>query len=169
MSFSLPRGLRDFVNFKDQRVYYNTDRGTVGGEQMILFDGFYACLLLGILHTGLGKPETVDETDTFPAGYPNTFKSFREYIAALLVQAELRRTSTEDYGQNEYERAISKLLQVDAPTGLSEDGIKLANLYAAGGFAFLATSMRPKPANAVNFLLRFHDLCTQEGILDERA
>ena len=168
MSFSLPIGLRDFFNFKDLRMYSGSDRGVLGEGQMILFDGYYASLLVGVLHTGIGKSESL-ETEAFISGYPIDYKASREFIAALIVEAELRRVATKEYKQNDFEHAISKLLQVDAPTGLSSEGLELSNLYAAGGFAFLADKLRPKPSNAVNFFLRFNDLCVQEGILDEQS
>ena len=135
---------------------------------MILFDGYYASLIVGVLSAGLGKPEDL-ETDSFIPGYPNHYKASREFIAALIVEADLARVATKDYGQNDFEQAISKLLQVNAPTGLSSQGIELANLYSAGGFRFLVDKMQPKPSNSMNFFLRFNALCIQEGILDEQT
>lgn len=161
MSFFLPGGLRDFFGFADQRMYARTDRGQFGDAQMILFDGFYACLLLGVLKARLGKKDDL-ETQRFIEGYPTEYSASRDFIAALVVDAELRRVGTDKYDQSDFERGISRLLQVDSPTGLSAEGLEAANLYAAGGFSFLEERLRPRPGNSTSFFLRFHDLCEEE-------
>ena len=161
MSFFLPEGLRSFFTFEGQRMYARSDRGSIGNGQLILFDGFYASLLIGLTRAGIGKREDL-ETQRFIEGYPSEYSSAREFVAALIVDAELRRAGTENYEQSDFEREIAKLLRVDAPTGLSAAGLELANLYAAGGFAFLEDRMQPRPANTPNFFLRFHDLCAEE-------
>ena len=162
MSFFLPNGLRDFFGFSEQRMYARSDRGVLGTGQMILFDAFYASLLVGIAHGRLGKKEDL-ETQRFIEGYPNEYGPSREFIAALIVDAELRRTGTDGHSDVEFERAISKLLKVDTSTGLSASGLELANLYAAGGFSILHDRLVPRPGGTASFFLRFHDLCAGEG------
>lgn len=161
MSFRLPVGLREFFGFVDQRMYARTDRGALGTGQMILFDGFYASFLVGVMQSRLGKEEEL-ETQRFVEGYPNEYAASREFIAALIVDAELRRTGTEQYSDMDFERAISKLLKVDTPTGLSVVGLELANLYAAGGFGIIEDRLVPRPGGTTSFFLRFHDLCAVE-------
>ena len=162
MSFFLPNGLRDFFGFSDQRMYARAaDRGILGDGQMILFDGFYACLMLGVLKGGLGKKEDL-ETQRFIEGYPKEFSPSRDFIAALVVDAELRRVGTDEYDNSDFERGISKLLQVDSPTGLSAVGLEAANLYAAGGYSLLEERLKPRPGDATSFFFRFNDLCEEE-------
>lgn len=161
MSFFLPKGLREFFDFQHQRMFASTDGGKIGDRQLILFDGFYASLLIGVTRAGMGKKQDL-EIDHFVPNYPREFSATREYIAALIVDAELSRKTTKEYKQADFEREISKLLRVDAPTRLSDTGIELVNLYAAGGFAFLEERLRPRPTNTTNFLVRFHNLWSEE-------
>lgn len=164
MNFLLHKGVRDYFGFRDQRMFHGTSGDQDRRRELILFDAYYACLLVGTCISGLGDESDIDGREFLPSpGYPEPFRDSKEFIAGLIVEAELRRLDTENYSHRDFERAIAKLLDVNSPTRLSEDvGISKANLYAAGGFDFISEKLQPKPVSAQEFLLRFHDLWNRE-------
>ncbi|PCI52860.1 MAG: hypothetical protein COB36_14230 [Alphaproteobacteria bacterium] len=132
------------------------------GKAFLLFDGFYAGLLLGLQLGRLSEKSSL-EKNNFIIGYPDVYLDSRSYIAGLVVEAELRRLDTVNYSQADYEREIAKLLDPDEPSRLSkENGIEAVNLYAAGGFEYLREKMKPKPTSVQNFLIRYHELWDEE-------
>ena len=161
MSFVLPSGVRDYFGFRDTRAFAETGLHETGPRNFLLFDAFYACLLLGLREARLGKDD-LTEKSSFVLEYPKEFKGAREYVAGLIVEAELKRLDTEKYTERDFEREIAKLLDLNVPTRLSEDGIQRANLYAAGGYQLLRTKLQPKPTSVEDFLARYHALWNQD-------
>jgi len=162
MSFILHKSAREYFGYRDQRMFQSSPREQDRSRDLLLFDAYYACLLVGTCLSGLGRESDLESTN-FIEGYPEPFKSSKEFIAGLIVEAELRRLDTEEYSDRDFEREIAKLLDVNSPTRLSEgNGMTKANLYAAGGFEFIAENLQPKPVTAQEFLLRFHDLWERE-------
>lgn len=162
MSFVLHRDLREYFGFQNTRAFVTTGIPEDGPRQFLLFDAFYACLLLGVREEKLG-PDDLLENDRFTEVYPESFRASREFIAALIVDAELKRLDTEHYTERDFEREIAKLLDVNEATHLRDpEGILCANSYAAGGFEYLRTELRPKPTSVQDFLLRYHDLWTDD-------
>lgn len=160
MSFLLHKGVRAYFGYRHpEGMFYQTPRDGDKSRDFLLFDAFYACLMVGTCISGMGQESDLEGSTFYPAGYPEVFRESKEFIASLVVEAELRRLDTEDYSSRDFEREIAKLLDVNSPTRLSEAaGVEKANLYAAGGFDFLEEYLQPKPVNVQDFLLRFHDM-----------
>ena len=163
MSFVVHCDLREYFGFRGGRAFAATGIPEEGPRQFLLFDAFYACLLLGLARETLGKEEVL-EGDPFVVGYPEDFRQSREFIAGLIVETELRRLDTEYYSERDFEREIAKLLDLNEPTRLSNStGITCANLYAAGGFEYMRDALQPKPTSVEDFLLRYHDLWSNDA------
>ncbi|WP_431470132.1 hypothetical protein [Sphingosinithalassobacter sp. LHW66-3] len=158
--FVLPEGAREFFDYSAQKLFGKFSRSAGEQRDMIMFDAFWASLVVGLLARKQGDAESL-KGDRFLAAYPDDYEPFAEYIAGLLVEAELATLHTEDYTERQLERAISRLLKVSAPTRLSPDGLKLLNLYAAGGFKILADRMRPRPSDASSFMQRYEALLAE--------
>ena len=159
MSFILHSGAREYFDYRDQRMFSSTSHDRNRSRDFILFDAYYACLLVGTCISGMGQESDLEASTFIAAGYPDAFRESKEFIAGLVVRAELLRLNTESYSSRDFEREIAKLLDVNSPTRLSEGyGIDRANRYAAGGFDFIEEKLRPKPVSAANFLLRFYDM-----------
>lgn len=159
MSFLLHKGVRSYFGYRDQKMFSNTPRDDDRGRDFLLFDAFYACLMVGTCISGMGREDDFEGSTFFPGGYPEVFRESKEFIAGLVVEAELRRLDTENYTSRDFEREIAKLLDVNSPTRLSETaGVDKANLYAAGGFDYLEEHLQPKPTSVQDFLLRFHEM-----------
>lgn len=158
--FYLHRDTRNMFGFKNQKMF---SKGVGAGSQakdMLLFDAYWASLCIGLYKRKLGKLDDLEKDRILPA-YPEDYDGQADYIAGLLVEAELFTLHTEDFSEKDFERAISKLLKVSSPTRLSPEGMRQLNLYAAGGFEIMRDRMKPKPTDPANFLSRFSQLLTQ--------
>lgn len=160
--FILPDGARDFFGYEPQRLFARVSRLAGARRDMILFDAYWACLCVGLLAREQASSDKL-EKDRFLVAYPEDYEPYGEYVAGLLVEAELAALHTENYTESELERAISDLLKVSAPTRLSPKGLGLLNRYAAGGFEIIKDKMRPRPTDVPNFLLRYQSVLDQLG------
>lgn len=158
--FVLPDGARDFFDYEPQRLFAKVARQTGARRDMILFDAYWACLCVGLRAREQATPDKL-EKDRFLTTYPDDYEQYGEYVAGLLVEAELAALHTDDYTESELERAIADLLKVSAPTRLSPKGLSLLNRYAAGGFQILKDKMRPRPTDVPNFLVRYQSVLDQ--------
>jgi len=158
MSFYLHTGFRKFFSFDAGRMFAKAGGRDEAASSFLMFDGFYACLLVGLQLEKLQLNTTKLEKQYFIDRYPEVYDQSRDYIAGLLVEAELRRLDTANYGASEFEREIAKLLNPDEQTRLSQAGVDAVNAYAAGGFEYLRIALNPQPTSAQNFLVRFHEL-----------
>jgi len=157
MSFFLHSGLRVYFGYESGKMFKKSSLPSDGSPTMLLFDAFYAGLLVG-LHTGRMADQKSLEKQYFIDHYPNEFEPAREYIAGLLVEAELRRLDgTKQCSERQFEREIAKLLDADEPSRLSQNGIEALNSYAAGGFELIREALKPNPTSVQDFLLRFHE------------
>lgn len=152
--FVLPDGARDFFGYKPQRLFADVARQSNARRDLILFDAYWACLCVGLLAREHASNEEL-ESDRFLTAYPEDYEPYGEYIAGLLVEAELAAMHTETFTEAELEHAIAELLKVSAPTRLSPKGLGLLNRYAAGGFQIIKDKMRPRPTDVSNFLMRY--------------
>ena len=159
--FVLHKEARIYFDYVDQRMFGRTKSSDAARGSLILFDAYYAGLMLGLSCRRTGTSEMLDGAN-FLASYPNEYEPYREYIAGLLVDAEVTALHSEDYSEQQLERSIAKLLQVASPTRLSAEGMHILNLYAAGGFELLRSRMGPKPSDPSNFLIRYQDILRSE-------
>lgn len=129
-----------------------TDR-TVSGSRYIMFDTYYVCLLLGLDARRLGPAEEL-EGDRFIDNYPEDYKAQADYIAGLLIDAELDRNRIDLSNKASVEAQMVLLLDPSNPTGLSAVGSERLNRYAVGGFARVEEEMIA-PAKLEDLLVRY--------------
>lgn len=152
MSFHLPSEARKFFRGV-------IDRQPSGGR-FILFDAYYLCVLLGLKHRKLGAEDEL-EADNFIGHYPDQYRPQADFVAGLLIDAEIDREQLKANDKAGIERKMIHLLNPSSPTGLSLDGSKLLNRYAVGGLMQLEEDMTP-PAKLEDLLVRYADLWTAE-------
>lgn len=147
MSFVMPKAARAFFRTITER--------TVPGSRYIMFDTYYVCLLLGLDARRLGPAEEL-ESDRFLPGdaYPEDYKAQADYIAGLLIDAELDRNRIDLTNKASVEGQMVLLLDPSNPTGLSAIGSERLNRYAVGGFARIEEEMIA-PAKLEDLLVRY--------------
>lgn len=141
MSFVLPKGARQFFKALDGG----------GQERWLLFDTWYVCMMLGIQKRRLGPKDELDGI-VFISEYPEAFRPHSDFIAGLLIDAELTRQKIDLEDKASVESEMVKLLDPTRATSLHEDGIELLNRYAVAGFEEIQERMLP-PARIEDLLV----------------
>ncbi|MGF9693779.1 hypothetical protein AAIH46_13250 [Rhizobium sp. 0TCS1.26] len=161
MAFILPKGVRDYFGFDNQRAFARS-RGASRDAvpRFLMFDAYYCCLMLGLDTAMLGDESALEPVSFLPI-YPETYRGQVELIAALLVDAELRRLRIDTDDRDDIERQMVQLLDLSSVTRLSSEGDSLLNRYAASGFNRLRDGIL-KVDNLEDFLVAYHALWNGE-------
>lgn len=150
MNFTLPAKARPFFRTVTERT-----------PRYLMFDSWYLCALVGLRERTLGPRDELEDT-YFIDAYPEDFRAQADFIAGLLIDAELDRKGIDVEEKASVEREMVLLLDPGRTTGLSEPGVELLNRYAVAGFARLQESMLP-PANVDDLLVKYADLWTEDA------
>ncbi|MCO6185213.1 hypothetical protein [Rhizobium sp. L1K21] len=134
------------------------DSQPIKGVRFLDIDKFYACLMLGFRYAQLASdPSLMPAFLAAGAKYPDAYQPYDSYLLGLLVEAEIRRRNLDPKNRDLIEQETVKLLDPHSPLGLSEDGIRFMNRYAAKGFEILRDAMAP-PRSVDDFLVAYADL-----------
>lgn len=146
MSFHMPG---------DARTFFKALIGTreSGATRFLMFDAYYACLMVGLEARKLGAESEV-ESEVFVAEYPDAYSSQSDIIAGLLIDAELERKGIDASDRASVEDEMIKLLNPASATRLSTNGDRLLDLYAAYGIRQILDKMLP-PSNVEEFLVAY--------------
>lgn len=117
------------------------------------FDLYYLCLMMGLATGRKAEPGGGE----FIGYYIDDYKSSGRLIAGMLIVAELKSFRIDMSAKADVRRIIAELLDPTSPTGLSDEGMRNLNRYAAGGFSYLSEN-REKPYHADEFLSDYRGL-----------
>lgn len=115
------------------------------------FDTYYFCFMAGIA-TGRKETKPTASTTEFIDYFPDRYKSRGKLLVALFLSQELKEMGVEMNEKKAVHSTISPLIKPDSPNYLSEEGIKLFNGYAHGGFDTLLDWFDDKPRSLETFL-----------------
>lgn len=132
----------------------------IPGVRYRMFDTYYICLLLGLRARKLGHEDDL-ESDRFVENYPEEYRSQADFIAGLLIDAELDRKDIDLSNKQSVEREMILLLDPSSPTGLSDKGSELLNRYSVAGFELLQQEM-PAPAKIEDLLVKYAEIWREE-------
>lgn len=126
-----------FILSKNGREYYKQINNRKDGGKTFdyMFDIYYFGLLVGFTIGRLGKDSDL-ENEEFIKNYPGNYENISNIISGLLINAEMKRRDIQKEDRNSIERLIVELISKKT-LGLSDEGIKLLNLYSAGGMNFI--------------------------------
>lgn len=145
MNFTLPTKARTFFKVVTERT-----------PRYIMFDSWYICALVGMNERSLGSKDELEDT-YFIDAYPEAYRATADFIAGLLIDAELDRKGIDVDNKASVEKEMILLLDPSRSTGLSETGVELLNRYAVGGFARVEDSMLP-PAKVEDLLVKYAEM-----------
>lgn len=115
------------------------------------FDIFYFCFMAGI--AGGHKPQVQQsETAQLVDYFPERYRGRREQIVAMFLARELQELAVDSTQKEIVNSAISKLIDPHAQNFLSDEGVKLFNNYANGGYELLIGWFDDKPRQLDTFL-----------------
>ena len=134
------------------------DSRSTKGVQFLDIDKFYACLMLGLRAGQMASdPELRPPFLAAGATYPEAYQAHDSSLLALLVEAEIRRRRLDSKDRDLIEKETVKLLNPRSPLGLSVDGVRFMNQYAAKGFEILRDAMAG-PRSVDDFLVAYAHL-----------
>jgi len=90
-------------------------------------------------------------------GYPEEYlEESRDYIAGLLIATEIKHSGTDQKNPMELEELMTRLINHEAQTRLSKEGVERLDAYAYSGMEWLVDTI-PKPEALATFLVAFCD------------
>lgn len=117
------------------------------------FDLYYLCLMMGMAAGRKADPAGQE----FIGYFIDDYKSSGRLIAGVLIVAELKGLGIDMTEKSDVRRVIAELLDPNTATGLSDEGMRNLNRFAAGGFAYLSEN-REKPHHADEFIADYRRL-----------
>ncbi len=151
MSFRLSQEAREYFKRIDDRSKSGTFR--------LLWDKYYLCLMAGLRRGKLGKePPTEQE---FVDYFIDEYKDQRSEIVSLFIAVEIARRGIPPE-EPEIRKLMLELLDPDSPTGLTDEGHRFMNEYAAGGFEIIREEI-PQPMEFDVFMKKYHDAFVKEA------
>ena len=117
-----------------------------------MFTAFYFCLMVGLERRAHGA---APDGDIFLDYFPGQYKNSRYEIVGLLLEAELKRFKVDYSDEEDVQRQVTRLLDPNALSSLSNEGFEAANRYASGGFDLLFSEFTVPPRDLPTFMIRF--------------
>lgn len=117
------------------------------------FDIYYYCALVGLMARRRNDPageNSKDIVDYFITDY----KPYKNLIIGLIIISELKKARI-DLNEKSAVREVIGRIVAPGDTGLTDNGIKLLNQYASGGFDYLIETGVPKPETREEFMLSY--------------
>lgn len=142
MDFQLRKDARRW--FKDVEKHYST-----------LFDLYYLCLMAGFAERRRNTEISSDAVDSLVENFPGDFRSRGRLLVGLLIHTELSRLGINLDERDDVYRRVVQLVDPTSPSDLSNDGVKLMNQYAHGGFDILCENFSDRPTSIETFLRKY--------------
>lgn len=145
----MPFRLRD-----DARKWFSEIEGKAPIKTQ--FDLFYFCLMAGLTsgrrseptHGGRSAPE-------FIQNFIEDYRAAQRLIIGLLIVAELQRLGINLHEKASVRKTIQDLVDPQSPTNLTDEGMRLLNAYASGGYDYISEMRSSKPYTVEEFLRDF--------------
>ncbi len=99
------------------------------------FDRYYLCLILGLLHGRRSQLE--GSPDTVIDYWIGNYKGTREQVLALLLCAAIEKHGLEWDDRADIQGLCGVLFSQSEQTGLTSEGMDLANQFAFGGYRLM--------------------------------
>ncbi len=120
------------------------------------FDLFYFCLLAGLMsgrrtdpaQAGRSAPEIVNN-------FVEDYKGVQRLIVGLLIVAELKKKGINLEEKDAVRKTIRSLVDPHTSTDLTDEGMRLLNAYASGGYEYISEQRDAKPFTPEEFLRDF--------------
>ena len=152
---------------KKCRTYFADITGRDETKLDTLFDGYYLCALVGLAQGKINSNPDLEAT-AFVDNYPADFAESGDYIAGLLISAEVKRKSIPNRDADALERLMTTLVESQSRTRLSTYGENLLSQYADRGIDVIMEKMAGH-TSLEEFFQDYFD-CWERGVfLEELA
>lgn len=116
------------------------------------FDSFYICFLVGVLSGTRKESVATADTAELVDYFPDRFRERGRLLVGVFLATELNMLGVQMKEKKIVHNAIARLVKPDSLTYLSDEGVKLFNSYAHGGFERLLDWFDEKPMKLETFL-----------------
>lgn len=124
------------------------------------FDLFYLNAMAGFAARRKSDVEPNLVTDLVDY-FPKDFKSRGSLIISLLISTELTVAGINYDERDSVNRTIARLITPSAESHLTDDGTRLMNRYAHGGFEALVEQFEDRPRTIETFLRTYRNALTR--------
>ncbi|MGE5655638.1 MAG: hypothetical protein ACM37W_03415 [Actinomycetota bacterium] len=142
MDFQLRKDARRW--FKDIEKHYPT-----------FFDLYYLCLMAGFAERRRNTEISSEAVDSLVENFPGEFRPRGRLLVGLLIHTELSRLGIDLDERDDVYRRVAELVDPNSPSDLSNEGVKLMNQYAHGGFDVLCENFSDRPTSIETFLRQY--------------
>src|SRR5262245_36477522 len=122
------------------------------------FDLYYLCLIVGFAAPRRVTVEPGHLTDMVE-NFPGEFRSRARLLIGLLLTTDLKDRAIELDERDSVYRSVAKLVRSDSPSSMSDEGVKLMNQYAHGGFDVLVEQFGGERPRSIEVCLRRYAQC----------
>lgn len=150
----------DFQLRKDARRWFKDIYGP--DRYSLLFDLYYLCLMAGFA-TGRRNTEiSSDDVDDLVGYFPGDFQSHGRLLVGLLLHTELSRLGIDLDERDAVYRRVAELVEPNSPSYMSNEGVRLMNQYAHGGFDALCEYFGDDRPRSVETFIRKYFRCISD-------
>lgn len=119
---------------------------------------YYLCLMAGL---AAGEPLsdlTVADTSELVDNFPGEYRERGRLIIAFFLSRELRQLGVKLTERDALHSTISRLVDPNSSSWLSDEGMRRMNQYAHGGFDVLVARFDDKPRHIETFLPMYAEI-----------
>ncbi|MBE9226202.1 hypothetical protein IQ264_12275 [Phormidium sp. LEGE 05292] len=142
MNFQLRKDAKKW--FKDISTNYPLD-----------FDLYYLCLMAGFASRRRNTEIHSDDVASLVENFPGQFRSRGRLLVGLLINTELSRLGINLHERDSVYRRVAKWVDPNSPSYMSNEGVKLMNQYAHGGFDALREYFGNCPPSVETFIRKY--------------
>lgn len=141
----------DFQLRKDARKWFKD----IYANYSILFDLYYLCLMAGFAAGRRNTQITAEDVDSLVENFPGDFRDRGRRLVGLLIHADLAYLGIDLDERDAVYRRVAELVDPNSPSDLSNEGIKIMNQYAHGGFDVLCENFSDRPTSIETFIRKY--------------
>ena len=121
------------------------------------WDIYYYCLLIGLSYFRRSTLSNL-RAEEFYKSFADDYKPAQNLIVGLLIHAETVKLGIDLSDKDGVRSVVRQILDASTPTGLSDEGARLMNEYASGGFDVILENKIPPPYSATEFFQSYKQL-----------
>ena len=149
----------DFQLRKDARRWF---RDIYDPKRYLLFDLYYFCLMAGFASGRRNTEINSDDVDGFVGYFPGDFQFRGRLLVGALIHTELCRLVIDLDERDDVYGRVAELVDPNSPSYMSNDGVRLMNQYAHGGFDALCEYFGDDRPKSVETFIRKYFRCLSD-------
>ena len=142
------------ISNEARKYFQKINDNSKTGQFEIIWDYYYLCLMVGFRSGELCVDVT--ELSEFIDKFPKSYNSNKFQIISGLILSEINRQGLVQTDSEGIRKLMLELLDNDARTKISNEGLKRMNMYAEKGFILINEKI-PEPMEMSEFIRRYYE------------